>query len=110
MREPLAKLASSLMIAYLIYRGFTTLVIMPLVESFWSFDGLYFFGVLALAATGTWLSFTRHEIVSVFLALMVGCSGLSYWWVVMCRRATPIWSDFESFVVPEAIFFAAACF
>lgn|SRR5271154_1727158 len=107
MRKAAAFLSGIALIAYVIYRAFTTVVIMPLVAGLFSSTGIYF-GLLLLLAIGTSiLSFTRYKGVAGLLSIALGVSALLYWWIVICGRTNPIWTDFSWFVIPEMFFVAA---
>jgi hypothetical protein len=104
MRNILVGLSSTVMIAFTIYRAFTTIVIMPFVSSFGSASGIYSLLFVLLAAGITALSFTRRRGVAASLASALCFVALFYWWVVICRASVPIWSDFLWLVLPEVFF------
>jgi len=107
MKSILAGLCSIAIIGYVVYRSFTTLMILPFVASGGSASGIYFLLLLLLAIGIVVLSFMKRGGVASALTLILCVTSLLYWWVVICRRSNPIWTDFGWFVVPE-IFFASA--
>jgi hypothetical protein len=106
--EESVRIASGLcqvvMLAYLGYRAFTTFVIMPFLATLLSAGSLYFLELLFLAIVVTVLSFLKRDTLAVSLAACLCLISLIYWWAIMCRMGSPIWSDFGWFVVPEWIF------
>lgn len=111
MRKIVVFLCGLISIAYVIYRAFTTFVILPLVAGPFSSQNLYF-GFSILVAIGiAILSFTRHKGIAGTMAIVFGITTLVHWFLDV-RRADPvwIWSDFVWFVVPEMFFvFAIIC-
>jgi len=104
MKTILTGLSSAVMVVYVMYRAFTTLVILPFVASPLSSSGIYFLSTILLATLITGLSLTRRNRVAFVLASLLLFAALFYWWLVICRRSTPIWPDFFWFVVPETCF------
>jgi hypothetical protein len=97
-------LFTAVMIVYTMYRAFTTLVILPFTGPLKSSTGIYSFVIVMAAAGITALSFTRQKGMAASLAFALSLISLAYWWVVICRATTPIWSDFYWLVVPESCF------
>jgi hypothetical protein len=104
MKAAFAGFASAIMIVYTLYRFITTVVFLPLAGPRWGSAGVYFLMLVLLAVATTTLSFTRHKGLAAIVASALGPIGLAYWWFVICHGATPIWSDFFWFVVPEVCF------
>ena len=104
MRNILIALTCVTMIAYVLYRSFTTLVILPFVTSRNSFNGVLSLLLVLLAAGAIVLSFTRRKAMAASLATIVGAVALGSWFFVICTA--PVWtrSYFVWFVVPEVLF------
>ena len=98
------------MAAYVLYRGFTTLVILPFTEPLFSPGGAYFLLLVLLAAGATVLSFIGRKGVSASLAAIVGIVALGSWGRDIF--VAPVWtcSNFIWFVVPEVCFSLAGYF
>ena len=104
MKIAILNLSSAVMVFYLLYRAFTTLVLLPFAGSLKSSTGAYFIALVLLAVGATALSFTKQKGVAALLASTVVSIAIIYWWVVICRASAPIWSDFYWLVVPEFCF------
>jgi hypothetical protein len=104
MKKIFLGLSSAIMIAYTIYRTFTTIVILPFVASSGSPSTIYFLLLVLFAVGITALSFTRRRGLAASLASVLGLIAFFYWWVVICRGSVPIWSDLYWFVIPEVCF------
>lgn len=103
-RSVVKSLANVILITYLIYRAVMTFMIMPLVVLPWSFGGAYFVAVFLLAlGIAVWSFRSKTPLVLMVAGLFTGMAFF-YWWVVICRRGAPIWSDFGWLVVPEICF------
>lgn len=110
MRSILVALTSVIMAAYVLYRCFTTLVILPFTGSLFSQDGFYFLLLILLAAGATALSFTRRKGIAASLAAVVGLVALGSWCRVIFVAPVWTWSNFIWFVVPEVCFSLAVLF
>ncbi len=108
MRSAIKVVASIVLVLYLAYRAVTTFLIMPLVALPWSLGGAYFVALFVFAVVIAVLSFRAGKYVVVPLAGLFAAIALLYWWVIVCRRMAPIWSDFYWGVVPEVCFSVAA--
>jgi hypothetical protein len=110
MRNILIAVTCVIMIAYVLYRSFTTLVILPFVTSRDSFTGVLSSLLVFLAAGAIVLSFTRRKALAASLATIVGAVALGSWFFVICTA--PVWtrSYFVWFVVPEVCFSLAGFF
>jgi hypothetical protein len=107
-RSAIEVFANFVLIAYLVYRAFTTFLIMPLVALPWSLSGAYFVVLFVFAVAIAVMSFRGTGYVVVPLAGVFAAIALSYWWLIVCRGGAPIWSDFGWLVLPEVCFAAAA--
>src|SRR6185437_1696421 len=102
--------SSVIMVAYVVYRGFATFLILPFTESLRSPDGLYFLLLVFIAAVSTGLSFTPRRQIAASLAAVVGIAALCFWLSVIFRSPWRTWKNFVWFLVPEACFtFAGLC-
>jgi hypothetical protein len=110
MRNIFIALTCGIMIAYVLYRSFTTLVILPFVTSLDSSTGVRSILLVLLAAGAIVLSFTRRKAMAASLATIVGAVALGSWLFVI--RTAPVWtrSYFVWFVVPEVCFSLAGFF
>ena len=110
MRDLLVAFTNVIMASYILYRGFTTLVILPFTASLFSPRSVYFLLLILLSACATVLSYTRHKGIAASLAALVGLVALGSW----CRDiiVAPVWtwSNFKWFVVPEVCFSLAVFF
>src|SRR5258708_14029501 len=88
-------ISMAIMVAYIGYRTLVTVVFLPFAGSLASPTGIYF---IALVLAVTALGFTKLNGTAGLLALSLGVVALFYWWVVICRASSPIWSDFLWFV------------
>jgi len=79
MRSTFAVLSSVIMAAYVAYRGFTTLFILPFTVPLFSPGGIYFILLVLLAAGATVLSFTRHKGIAAWLVAVVGLLAFGSW-------------------------------
>jgi hypothetical protein len=104
MRNILVALTSVIMVAYVLYRSFATLVILPLTESLFNKDGFRFLLLILLAAGATALSFTRRKGIAASIAAVVGLLALGLWCRVIFVAPVWTWSDFIWFVLPEVCF------
>jgi len=104
MKNIFSGLSSAVMIIYMLYRVFITLVFLPLAGSLRGPTGIYFLSLVLLAALAIGISFTKRKIVAASLASSLGLVAIFYWWFFICRASVPIWSDFYWFVVPEMCF------
>jgi hypothetical protein len=107
MRSAIKIVASVVLVLYLTYRVFTTFLIMPLVVEPQSLGEFYFVAIFVFALVIAALSFRASSSVVVSLAGLFASIAFLYWWVIVCRRAAPIWSDFCWLVVPEVCFAVA---
>jgi Na+/melibiose symporter-like transporter len=98
----------SFLVLYVVFRAFTTLVIMPFAVAAWDPTSIYFLTLLMVTVLTTILAFTRLRGATAVLALVVTAASLCFWWLVICNRGKPIWSDFKWTVVPEVCFGCAA--
>jgi len=98
-----------IMIGYLLYKGFTTIVFLPFAAggSFGAY--IYPVFVICLALACTVLSILRYQLAASCVAAVITIAAFSYWGFVISHGTKPIWSDFRWFVIPE-ICFAAATF
>ena len=110
MRRPISVLATCIMIAYVLFRGFTTLLIMPLTSSFFSSGGIYFLLLLLAAVLIAVFSFKINSGTVAALSTALPLITLIYWWEIICKRAAPILTDFYWLVAPEICFSLAVCF
>jgi hypothetical protein len=108
MKSIFLALSSVIMAAYVVYRCFTTLVILPFAEPLMSRSGIYFLLLVLLAAGATALSFTPRIGMAASLASVVGIMALCFWLFVICTAPWRTWSNFVWFVVPEVCFSLAA--
>ena len=104
MKDIVAIFASLIMVVYVLYRTFTTLVILPLTEPLLSSGGIYFLFLVLIAMGATVLSFTRRKGIAVSLAAVVGLLALGSW--VRVIFVAPVWTrtNLVWFVVPEVCF------
>ena len=110
MRDILIALTGVIMGAYVVYRGFTTLVILPFTVPLFSPGGVYFLLLVLLAAGATVLSFTRHKGITASLAAVVGLVAFGSWCHDIFVAPVWTWSNFVWFVVPEVSFSLAVLF
>ena len=68
-----------IMVAYVVYRDFTTFLILPFTESLLSPGGLYFLLLVLFAAVSTVLSFTTRRPIAASLAAVVWTAALCFW-------------------------------
>jgi hypothetical protein len=104
MENIVATLASLIMVVYVLYRTFTTLVILPLTEPLLSLGGICFLVLVLIAIGATGLSFTRRKGIAASLAAVVGLLALGSW--VRVIFVAPVWmrSNLVWFVIPEVCF------
>lgn len=104
MKDNATILASLIMVVYVLYRAFTTLVILPFTEPLLSSGGIYFLFLVLMAIGATALSFTGRNGISASLAALVGLLALGSW--VRVIFFAPAWtrSNLVWFVVPEICF------
>jgi hypothetical protein len=86
MRNILIALTCVLMIAYVLYRSFTTLMILPFVTSRDSFTGVLSLLLVLLASAAIVLSFTRRKAMAASLASIVGAVALVSWFLSFAPR------------------------
>src|ERR1019366_10203708 len=101
MKKILIALLSVGVVAYLAFRALTTFIFMPLAGSIWSLGALYFLVMFIAAAALSALSFIGNRRLATVLSGLYGSASLTYWWFIVCRASTPIWSDFQWLVVPD---------
>jgi hypothetical protein len=104
MKSLFVVLSSVVMAAYVLYRGFTTFLILPFTEPLLSPDGMYFLLLVFVAAISTILSFTPRRGGAASLAAVVGIAALCFWVFVIFRSPWRTWSNFVWFLVPEVCF------
>ena len=81
---------------FLQYPGFLT-----------SFGGAYLLFIIAAEIIVLALSFTDIVRKASKLALVIPAAAAAYWWFVVDRGRSPVWSDFLITVIPETCFAAA---
>jgi len=94
----------AVMICYVAYRAFTTLVFLPFAGSIWSADGVYFLSLVLLSVVAITLSFKDRDGMAAILGSVVGLAALVYWSTIFHRTQVGMWSDFMWFAVPEICF------
>ena len=104
MKNLFVVLSSVVMIAYVAYRGFTTLFILPFTVPLFSPGGIYFILLVLLAAGATVLSFTRHKGIAAWLVAVVGLLAFGSWFRDILVASVWTRSNFVWFVVPEVCF------
>lgn len=107
MKDMFAVLASLIMVGYVLYRTFTTLMILPFTEPLLSADGLYFLSLVLIAIGATIISFTRRKGIAASLAGVVGLLALGFWMRVIFVAPVRTWSNLIWFVAPEVCFCSA---
>ena len=110
MRSALAVLSLAVMVIYTAFRLFTTAVFLPLTATPSSDPTGYAYSLslVILAITSTVLSSISRVKAAAGIAIIVGLASVLFWWIIVCNRSVPIWSDFNWFVVPEITFALAA--
>jgi hypothetical protein len=108
MKSVIFVISSMMMIAYVMYRGFTTFFILPLVASPFSPIGIRAILLTLFAAGVTVLSFTRWQKIATCLAAMVGLVALGLWFRI--TLVAPVWTRnyLIWFVLPEVCFSLAS--
>ncbi len=104
MKNLLVVRSSVVMIAYVAYRGFTTLFILPFTVPLFSSGGIYFILLVLLVAGATVLSFTRHKGIAACLVAVVGLLAVGSWFRDVLVASVWTRSNFVWFVVPEVCF------
>jgi hypothetical protein len=104
MKSIFLALLGVIMALFVVYRGFTTLVILPFTVPLFSPGGVYFLLLVLLAVGATMLSFTRRKGIAALLAAVVGLVALGSWCRVIFVAPVWTWSNFVWFVVPEVCF------
>jgi len=106
--EPLIRGACLLVaLASLVYRLGVVALFLPFAGPPFSLDGAYFLFILAAEIAIFGLSFTTVARNTDRFAVLIPTAAGFYWWFIVCRSRSPIWSDFMLLVIPEAIFAAA---
>jgi hypothetical protein len=103
-RTPFQVACTSVAVVFVLYRTLLLLVFLPFAGSIWSFVGAYLsltigFGIVTIA-----LSLTNRSVPANAFAIFLPVMAIAFWWFYICKGATPIWSDFRAFVVPEICF------
>ncbi len=104
MRSILIGLSRVVMVAYVLYRSFTTVAFLPFVTSFDSWIGVLSILLILLATGAIVLIFFERNGMAALLATIVGAVALGSWFFIVFKA--PVWtrSYFAWSVVPEVCF------
>ena len=104
MRSILIGLSRVVMVAYVLYRSFTTVAFLPFVASFDSWIGILSILLILLATGAIVLTFFGRNGMAFSLAAIVGAIALGSWLFIVFKA--PVWtrSYFAWSVMPEVCF------
>ena len=107
-RSSLDGLCLAVFFVYILFRLTTTVLIMPLAVSGLDTTSTYFIAILFLSIVTTIIAFTEYRLATAALAVILVALALVFWWIVVCKKGSPIWADFKWDVLPELCFACAA--
>jgi hypothetical protein len=104
MRNTLVALSCVIMVAYVLYRGFTTVVFLPFVTSFDSWIGILSILLILLAAGAIVLTIVGRNGMAALLSTSVGAVALGSWLFIIFTSSVWTRTYFIWSVLPEVCF------